>query len=101
MVNGSFLELLRLQFNSFEGDIPDDFCAIEFLEADCYEDPGSAPDNSCPSGPFGNDCCSLCCDRDSRLCEGDAFRPPPLFIQCDAQYNWDSTTGSLDGFIAT
>ena len=65
----SNLQSLKLEFNQFSGDVPSDLCEIvslEMLSADCL--PVTSPPNPCQ-------CCTVCCDSDTRTCLGSDGSP--------------------------
>ena len=91
IANNTSVNVLRLQFNQFDGNVPIELCPIQVLEADCLDDAflfeyrGVVPDpadplvadNACPLG-----CCSRCCNRDTQTCkskrENGVNHPHPL-----------------------
>ena len=97
---------LRFQFNQVEGDVPDEYCDIETLEADCLPQsvfdfstgeivpPDSPPDTFC----IGGTCCSTCCDRSMGVCEEFTTGSVTEESQsCDDTISWDRQTGDVSG----
>eukprot|EP00977_Amphora_coffeiformis_P000658 scaffold143_cov154-Amphora_coffeaeformis.AAC.10 len=103
------LRSLKLQFNQFEGNVPDEYCGIGFaLEADCLPQifiivpdgettpPGDSPSNFC----LGGACCTTCCDRVTGACvdfveTGDVGG----LERCDGYFDWNRETGEVSGFF--
>eukprot|EP00977_Amphora_coffeiformis_P005437 scaffold1155_cov92-Amphora_coffeaeformis.AAC.2 len=102
------LRSLKLQFNQFEGNVPDEYCDIGFaLEADCLPQiititldgetspPGDSPSNFC----LGGACCTTCCDRVTGACLDFVGDNIGGIDRCDGYFDWNRGTGEVSGFF--